>query len=241
MTTDTDITLLAPNQALANISRDELVNLIVDDFMERSAAAAKEANKRANALDTEAAHLLRDIYRSARENLLAAATRHSDALVQVLETMGYKRVNVTYEPLPLPEQVFAVNGLFDPNGHRSGRSAERAEMTLVEAINTMTLGVRLDKPIYVDIELRAMEVGSYLDTSIRFRAPAPEVDLTLYNAKKAEAAKHQRYFSEITEAQNPEKLRRKALATLTREALSQGGVTLQGGLPTMPLALPLAP
>ena len=107
MTPDTDITPLAPNQALANISRDELVNLIVDDFMERSAAAEKEANKRANALD--------------------------------------------------------------------------------------------------------------------------------------EAAKHQRYFSEITEAQNPEKLRRKALATLTREALSQGGVTLQGGLPTMPLALPLAP
>lgn len=241
MPTDTDITLLDPKQALANISRDELVNLIVDDFLTRAEEAEKEANKRANELDLEAAQILLNIYTTARESLLSAAKLHGDVLHKAVAEMGYKNVIVEYGPLPTQEQVSATNGLFDRTNYRDGRASERSEMTLVEAINSLTLGVRPSKPVYVDIGFTSNEVGSYLNTSIRFRAPLPDVDMAPYNAKREAATKHKKHFEAIKEAQNPEKLRRKALANLTREALERGNVGLPGVLPAAPLALPLAP
>lgn len=238
--------LIDPQQALNTISRDELVNLLVDDALTRAQAEQTRLNLLCNPAGEEAGRLLLQVYTAARHQALLDLAPTLKALRGLVKTAGYAApVSVSH----LPEaRMLSTHGGWqvydkdDLGSRRNDYDTPRLCKLITALAGHHVAPGMVEAPKDCDflVDLHAGGDGtSNLNAFVPVKLTLKDMpDLRDWAAAHQKEQDYRQQWATLSAAVNdPTTLSRKALASLTREALRKKGVALEGGLPVAPLQL----
>lgn len=239
---ETENTLLDPQAALSSISRDELVNLLVDDALDRAQEELKRLNAECNEVAAKANATLLSIYGGLRNEVLRQLEPTLRAFDRALKMANQPAKAAVWGLAETPN----IGGAYisDPTRPHGDDTMSLARYLTDHAQAALgcyggkSLPTSCIANIYAKTDLSRAVLN--LDVQIRVELPAPNLsewrDLT-HRVSDLRAA-----FNKLDAAvKEPDTLRRKGLAALTRQALQAKGIHLDGGLPTTRIHLPGLP
>lgn len=239
--------LIDPQQALDTISRDELVNLLVDDALTRAQAEQTRLNLLCNTAGEEAGRLLLQVYAAARHQALLDLAPTLKALRGLVKTAGYA-APVSISHLPEARQLSMLGGWQvydkdDARSHRNDHNTPRLCKLITALAGHHVAPGMVEAPknhdFLVDLQACSTET-SHLNVFVSVKLTLKDLpDLRDWAAAHQKEQNYRQQYATLSNAvKDPTELSRKALASLTREALRKKGVVLEGGLPVAPLQLP---
>lgn len=240
--------LVDPMKALGQVSREELVNLLIEDAVAEVQAQADALTPRIIELDRALGEIALGeytrLYAACRERVDQAVTPVVTALRAV---PGVARVHASAWTLSSPDQVRWTGGYLDVcdtslRSHRYDRSGpglfyDRSGPGLfVDQFNAARGGIHVSNAnpgVEVTIEIKREKAREGEAANVYVVLPIEGDPLVLSDAfyaalaaRDTVRAEQAMLLSKIEEAKRPT-LQRKALAALTRDALKRAGVTLE--------------
>lgn len=216
-----NITLMHPKSAVDNISREEIVNLLVVDLQTRAEEKLKELNLLVNTKDTEAKGLLLQIYSKAASDALQDIN-----LKPFTDWLSVASPGTGVSILGLEKEPYVNLGEVPTFDHKIRISRGLGNKTLTDLLSEIIAGKSTDLGFTVFLSAAGKTSAEFLIPVTVHLREIPDFSDALKLLKEGRAAQKE-YAAISGEVQSIDRLKARALAQLTRAALDRSGVSLE--------------
>lgn len=205
------MSLVSARTALDQVSRDEIVNLMVVEYLDRIAAEAEAASKLVREAELRLSKAMLAYYNEVRGRILGDLQPKVDAILNAIRASGLKVSDATIANMP---DMKCDGGAFYCD-KRLDRRTPLLSDKLMKTTYPPTEGPWLVE-VWFKIELSQGEGHSHHSFSFPYDVPEFPTDIVTL---KAELQELRQNVPEMPDKEEVKHLHRRALATLTRKAL----------------------